>query len=416
LTGFPSLFPHPHPHRSGQPHRCYLCDFVVSWNLKVILGSAPDRLFGLDTLRALAVLVVMFYHLTIFGELPSCILPVTYFGWMGVDLFFVLSGFLIGQQVLKPYLNGQRPSIMEFYRRRAYRILPAYLVVLALYFLVPGWREFPRLAPLWKFLTFTQNLGFTFDSRAFSHAWSLCVEEHFYLVLPLLVTLLMLRPSARTASAVLAFVVFFGIALRTFLITHYPDDVWVGIYYPSYTRLDGLLAGVTLAIIRTFRSAWWSILMQRGHTLFLTGTLCVGSVVWMFRGHDLGSSTGSAMWGVILGFPLLALGLGLITASSVSTNGVLSHVKVPGAETIATLAFSLYLVHKAVGHIVMQRFPQITLQQGPASWLLYAITCFSAAWLLHVAVERPFLRLRDRATRKKPTTELEAEMLKEPAL
>ncbi len=77
----------------------------------------------------------MLYHLTIFGELPADILPITYLGWMGVDLFFVLSGFLIGQQVLKPYLRGQQLSIMEFYCRRAYRILPAYGVVLVSTFL-----------------------------------------------------------------------------------------------------------------------------------------------------------------------------------------------------------------------------------------------------------------------------------------
>jgi peptidoglycan/LPS O-acetylase OafA/YrhL len=341
---------------------------------------------------------------------------------MGVDLFFVLSGFLIGQQVLRPYLSGQRPShfhsIAEFYRRRAYRILPAYLAVLALYFLVPGWREAPSIAPLWKFLTFTMNFGFSFDRRSFSHAWSLCVEEHFYLVLPLLVTLLMRRTSrsARETAAVLGFVVLFGIGLRAFLITHYPDEVWTGVYYPTYTRLDGLVAGVTLAIVRTFRPSWWRVLMQRGHALFFAGALCVGCVVWMFRGHDLGNSAGPAMWGMVVGLPLLALGLGLITASSVSANAVLARVKVPGAETVAALAFSLYLTHKAVGHIVLERFPRITSVQGPASWLLYAVTCLSAAWLLHVAVERPFLRLRDRATRKESTPALEAEMRKEPAL
>jgi peptidoglycan/LPS O-acetylase OafA/YrhL len=378
--------------------------------------AAPPRLFGLDSLRAFAVLFVMLYHLTIFGELPSRILPVTYFGWMGVDLFFVLSGFLIGQQALKPYLSGERPSIAEFYRRRAYRILPAYLVVLALYFLAPGWRESPQIAPLWKFLTFTMNFGFSFDRRSFSHAWSLCVEEHFYLALPLLIALLMRRPSARKTVAVLAFVVLFGIVLRAFLITHYPDEVWTGIYYPSYTRLDGLLSGVTLAVVRIFRPAWWRPLMQRGHTLLLSGAVCIGCVVWMFRKHDLGNNTGSPMWGVILGFPLLSLGLGLITASSVSENGLLARVRVPGAETIATLAFSLYLTHKAIGHIVMQHFPQITLPQGPGSWLLYVVTCFSAAVLLHVAVERPFLRLRDRVTRHNFTCALENEMCKEPAL
>jgi len=379
------------------------------------IASRP-RLFGLDTLRALAILVVVFYHLTVFGELPWRILCVTDFGWMGVDLFFVLSGFLIGQQVLKPYLTGRRPSITEFYRRRMYRILPAYLVVLALYFLVPGWRESPRLPSLWKFLTFTMNFGISFDRHAFSHAWSLCVEEHFYLVLPLLVLLLMRRPSARKTVATLITVLLFGIALRAYLITHYPDDVWTGIYYPSYTRLDGLLTGVALAIVRTFRPARWDALMRRGHTLLLTGTVCIGCVIWMFRKHDLGDNTGSAMWGVILGFPLLSVGLGLVTASSVSKNGLLARVKVPGAELVATLAFSLYLTHKAVAHIVMQHFPQITEPQGPASWLLYAVTCFSAALLLHIVVERPFLRLRDRVTRHLPASAIEDEMRQEPAL
>jgi peptidoglycan/LPS O-acetylase OafA/YrhL len=359
---------------------------------------------------------VLFYHLTIFGELPWKIFPVTGYGWMGVDLFFVLSGFLIGQQVLRPYPSGQRLSIADFYRRRAFRILPSYLVVLSLYFLLPGWREFPNLAPLWKFLTFTMNFGFRFDQRAFSHAWSLCVEEHFYLVLPLLVTLLLRRPSPRKTAACLVFVVLSGIALRAFLITRYPDRMFALIYFPSVTRLDGLLVGVALAVVRTFRPSWWNALMRRGHTLLIAGALCVACVVWMFRDDGLDTGGGSATWGIILGFPLLSLGLGLIVASSVGSNGLLARVKVPGAEFLATLAFSLYLTHKAVAHSIKLHFPQIASAQGPESWLLYVIGCFSAALLLHLAVERPFLRLRDRVTRRKPASELEKELREEPAL
>lgn len=363
-------------------------------------NQISTRLHGLDTLRALAVLVVVFYHLTIFGELPIHLLPVTYHGWMGVDLFFVLSGFLIGRQVLKPLPRGQRFSVADFYRRRAYRILPAYLTVLALYIFVPAWRDFPRIMPVWQFLTFTMNFGFTFDRRGFSHAWSLCVEEHFYLLLPLLVIWLMRRPSARKTAATIAGVFLFGIALRWFLIRRFPDEVWTSIYYPSYTRLDGLLTGVALAVVRTFRPTWWHRWMQYGHTLFLTGAACVAGVVWMFRNRDLGNPTGPAMWGVVLGFPLLAIGLGLITASAVSENGLLSRIRIPGAETLATLAFALYLTHKPIGHLVMVHFPTITKPQGPASWLLYAITCLGVAWLLHLAVEQPFMRLRDRHLRR----------------
>ena len=389
---------------------------MVSAILKGENASRTVRSFGLDTLRALAIVVVILYHLTIFGELPVGIFPITGFGWMGVDLFFVLSGFLIGQQVLKPYLIGQELSIGDFYKRRAFRILPAYLVVLALYFFAPGWREFPNLAPLWKFMTFTMNFGFSYDQRAFSHAWSLCVEEHFYLVLPLLVTLLMRRPSVRKTVASLSFVVLFGIALRAFLITQYPNKVLILIYFPSVTRLDGLLVGVALAVIRTFRPSWWNSLKLRGHTLFLTGAVCIAGVVWMFRDDGLGESTGSAKWGIILGFPLLSLGIGLIVTSSVCENGLLARVKVPGAEFLATLAFSLYLTHKAIAHFIKVHFPDITSAQGPESWLLYAVGCLSVALLLHLAVERPFLRFRDRVTRQKPTSAIEDESRAEPAL
>lgn len=380
------------------------------------LHGVSPRLHGLDTLRAFAVLAVMLYHLTIFGELPGRILPVTYHGWMGVDLFFVLSGFLIGQQLLKPYLRGKSPSIGDFYLRRAYRILPVYLVVVALYFLVPAWREAPAIGPLWKFLTFTMNFGFSFRHRAFSHAWSLCVEEHFYLVLPLLVTLLMRKPSARRTTLTIAFVVLFGLALRYYLVARYPDEIYTHVYYTSYTRLDGLTAGVTLAILKTFRPAAWDRLTQRGHTLLLAGIACIAPVVWMFRNQDLGSDTGSARWGIIVGLPLLSLGLGLITASAMSRNGLLARARIPGAQTLATLAFALYLTHKEIGHLLMERFPTITQPQGPASWLLYAVACLGCAWMLHVAIERPMLRLRDRSARHDSNAALEAEMRSDPAL
>src|ERR1700761_1526054 len=105
----------------------------------IFMETRPHaRLHGLDTLRALAIALVMIFHLQ--EVLPERLLPIASVGWIGVDLFFVLSGFLIGSQLLKPYLEGGRSRLGEFYRRRAYRILPAYLCVLVLYFAVPVWR------------------------------------------------------------------------------------------------------------------------------------------------------------------------------------------------------------------------------------------------------------------------------------
>ena len=106
------------------------------------------------------------------------------------------------------------------------RVLPAYLAVLFLYFLIPQFREQPGISPLWRFLTFTQNFGLDFDARgAFSHAWSLCVEEHFYLALPFIVYWLMRKPSFKKTSAFAISVVLFGMVLRGVLWIHYVKPV-----------------------------------------------------------------------------------------------------------------------------------------------------------------------------------------------
>ena len=167
---------------------------------------------GLDLLRALAIIIVVIYHTGIFGfALPN---SVHRFGWVGVDLFFVLSGYLIGGQLLSQL--GARGQIRfgRFYARRALRILPAYLVVVAIYFSLPVLREWPTISPLWKFLLSVQNIGLR-GGTAFSHAWSLAIEDQFYLLLPLM--LVVIIPSRRAAFVVPCLVFLGGLLLRGFL-------------------------------------------------------------------------------------------------------------------------------------------------------------------------------------------------------
>ena len=134
-----------------------------------------ERQAGLDLLRALAIVVVVIYHAALFGfKLPS---RVDRFGWIGVDLFFVLSGYLIGGQLLAPLARDRPIKLGRFFARRALRIMPAYFIVLAIYFLLPSWREYPEMSqPLWKFLLSVQNIALH-GGTAFSHAWSLSVED-----------------------------------------------------------------------------------------------------------------------------------------------------------------------------------------------------------------------------------------------
>ena len=369
------------------------------------------RLHGLDTLRALAILVVMVFHLQMY--LPQFLGQVGKVGWMGVDIFFVLSGFLIGAQLLKPYARGEKLSLTAFYRRRAFRILPAYLVVVLLYFTVPAWRESPGISPPWMFLTFTQNFFIDYSvHQAFSFAWSLCVEEHFYLVLPLLVLLLMKRPSIGKTVTLVAIVAAAGMVVRTYVLFHVlrpmaqtDGNLWLPyleqIYYPTYTRLDGLLVGVSLALIKTFRPRWWTALAARGHAALLGGVMLVGIAIWLFQDRFT-SAAGVSAWGTVIGFPVLSAGFGLLLLSSVSHNGLPGRFRVPGAELVATLAFGLYLTHKEAVHLDRLLLPALTAERGFVSLCLYATTCFVAATLLYVCVERPCMRLRDRLWVDKP--------------
>jgi len=104
--------------------------------------TGRERQPGLDLLRALAIVVVVVYHAGIMGFPLSG--EVHRFGWIGVDLFFVLSGYLIGGQLLAPLARAQRINLGTFFARRALRIMPAYFFVLAVYFLFRRGANIPR--------------------------------------------------------------------------------------------------------------------------------------------------------------------------------------------------------------------------------------------------------------------------------
>jgi peptidoglycan/LPS O-acetylase OafA/YrhL len=380
------------------------------------------RFHGLDTLRAAAILLVMLYHLSMYSLLPEALNPIASVGWAGVDLFFVLSGFLIGSQLLKPYLNGTTPSLKEFYARRAYRILPAFLTVLFLYLAVPLWREAPGPYAPWQYLTFTWNLLLLHypEGRAFSHVWSLCVEEHFYLCLPLLLLIFMRRPAVwKTVLLVLA-IVLGGIALRAWLLYHVilkpdvPHDLLMMryIYYPSYSRLDGLAIGASLAILRSFRPSWWSRIARHGDLLLVCG---VATVIGALRLCNFDYPSPHLPASILFAFPALAVGFGLMVASAVCDRSVLKR-HVPGAAPLATLAYSLYLTHKSVAHATHKLLPVWTAQADWRAVCIYSVACLSAASLLYFAVERPFLRLRFKRSARQKATLAEREVRLDPAI
>ena len=354
-----------------------------------------ERQPGLDLLRALAIIIVVIYHAALFGfELPG---RIDRFGWVGVDLFFVLSGYLIGGQLLAPLARGNKISLGRFFARRALRIMPAYFVVLAVYFLLPSWREYPDMSqPLWKFIFSIQNIALH-GGTAFSHAWSLAVEDQFYLALPFLLLFLYCRP--RIAIIVPCLLVVGGIGLRAFLATQNPSvhggvsfsvfQAWI--YYPTWTRLDPLVWGVALAAIEKFRPQWWQRLMDSAIWLWVPGVALIVYALYLGEGDHL--TVTACMWQ----FPLIALGMTALLVCAVSPRLFLSRVAIPAAAFIASIAYSAYLIQKIAMHFVEQFCTNnhIALTSVPAL-LGVEIAVYAAAVILFLTIERPFLQLRHR--------------------
>jgi peptidoglycan/LPS O-acetylase OafA/YrhL len=357
------------------------------------------RLPGLDLLRSIAIVWVMLFHSFLVDGLGPRFEWLSRFGWAGVDIFFVLSGFLIGSQLLRGLQRGEPLALGAFYARRAWRILPAFAVVLAVYVALPVLREAPGLAPWWQFATFTLNLLVDYGSSpAFSHAWSLCVEEHFYLVFPLLAGAMAGRTTARGVAALATTLVLGGIALRTGVWLHdaalQPDRNWFieDIYYPTWMRLDGLLVGVMLAALRVWRPTAWAWLQARSTVLLIAGLALAALAFWLFRDR-------TGLVANALGWPLLSVGFGLLVLSATAADGWLGGRAVPGATWLAAISYSLYLSHKLAMHAVHEWLAPLLPLQGLALFPVYAVAILLLGAALHYGVERPGLRLRDRLDR-----------------
>jgi len=338
--------------------------------------------------------VVVVYHAALFGfKLPG---RVDRFGWIGVDLFFVLSGYLIGGQLLAPLAGGRRIKLGRFFTRRALRIMPAYFVVLAVYFLLPSWREYSEMSqPLWKFLLSVQNIALH-GGTAFSHAWSLAVEDQFYLALPFLLLLLFRRP--RAAIIVPCLIVLGGLLLRTFLAYRNLDEEGVSfrgfqawIYYPTWTRLDPLVFGVVLAAIEKFRPNWWQRIINCARWLWLPA---LGLIAYaLYLGETDTPTVSACAWQ----FPLIAVGMAALLVCAVSPRLPLCRVAIPGAAFIASIAYSAYLIQKLAIHFVGQFCSSHDIALTSTSALIGVELCvYLAATILFLVVERPFLQLRHR--------------------
>jgi peptidoglycan/LPS O-acetylase OafA/YrhL len=343
----------------------------------------PKTIEALDGVRGIAILLVMFYHFTfrftptsLSGRLVAAMGAI---GWCGVDLFFVLSGFLITGILLRA--KGSAGYYRNFYMRRLLRIFPLYYaLLLVLFVLLPLVFPFEgkelsaleaRQGWLW---TYTSNIAIAFSGKwlfnvehvQLNHLWSLAVEEHFYFVWPFLVGWLERRTLLRVCAGILVG----APVLRLVLLALKAP---LASYVLSPCRMDALALGGVVAVLIADPRAH-ALMAKHAKQALLGGVLVTVAIVAVRRNAD---HYGWLM--ETIGFPALAIAAaGLLLVAHGSRAGALSHrvLTFRPLMTAGKYSYGAYVFHQ-----VLQ--PAFEKYAGPAR---FAPLPDGLAMLLHVAI------------------------------
>jgi peptidoglycan/LPS O-acetylase OafA/YrhL len=333
------------------------------------------------------------------SPLVRSLLSVGRLSWSGVDLFFVLSGFLIGGILLDARESPRYYT--TFYARRAFRILPLYFLVTTLFLLrhlastvLSGalGDSSPLIIPWASYLTFTQTFFMVhqgwYGAAGMAVTWSLAVEEQFYLVTPLLVRKVRASYLPVVLVATIALTPLLRLLMRHALVH---GDFACYVLMPC--RADALCLGI-LAAYLVRRPAFWNQLIQRRKPfLWTTGILFSGVVFMTARGYDQ-FSLPMTTWG----YSLLALFYTccLLIALSSSTGAWHRALCTSWLTRLGTLAYCTYLLHypliqggRRIFHALLPAHPQAAFLIGAASAITLTIALALLSWRFF---EKPMLR------------------------
>ena len=361
-------------------------------------ARAPARRIpALDGLRGIAIVLVLLHNWQLIDAgsgLPSKLAVVVMErGWVGVQLFFALSGFLITGILL----DGERSTgaLARFYARRSLRIFPLYYLMLVL---LLGVTAVP--VAHWFYLSnWTQPVHDA--APALSHLWSLCVEEQFYLLWPLIVY----RLSAPSVLRLCIGIALASLAIRTALVLHGVDAEIV--YENSLCRMDALALGAAGAAFLRMRDRVGRTPMSAGPWLVAAGVVAALAMVFT---QDFARTS---PMGQTLGYSALALVSGLVVlAAAVAAPRSGRWLQSPIATAMGRYSYALYLVHKPLHNLVgkplfaaLMGSGVITFASNAAYFAVMLVASLALAAVLHRLIEMPIHRWRERfAGASSPTT------------
>jgi peptidoglycan/LPS O-acetylase OafA/YrhL len=342
---------------------------------------APDNVPGLDFLRSCAILLVFTGHASEAFGAPHWFsrLPISNYGWTGVDLFFVLSGLLIGTQLWKELKRTGDIRIGRFLMRRGFRIWPlysAFVLLAAAEVLLLGHSG----SGLWADATYLSN----YFHNQIGGSWSLSTEEQFYILAPLTLALcirflrlerMWLIPAV--APLILIGSRFWTMSQHSSLTVQQLDQV---LYFPIHTHADGLAIGLLLAWLVVMRPNW--IGSAKFRRFAAAGALLAGGALYVVKP-------------ILTNFTALGLIYAALVLLSLGGARTPRIVNWHGFYIVSRLSYGIYLNH--LGLMAMGK--PFKADGSPTFFLYYAVTLLlsiAVAALTFTLIEWPFLWLRDR--------------------
>jgi peptidoglycan/LPS O-acetylase OafA/YrhL len=359
------------------------------------------RVIQLDILRAVAILLVLFRHGPISpreaGHMEGFVRAGACLGWAGVDLFFVLSGFLIGGLLFQEIKTYGSLDVRRFLVRRAFKIWPTYFVYLVVVFFwgVYVTQEGSAAQMARSLIPNVLHVQNYFGSPRI-HTWSLAVEEHFYLVLPFLLAWLMSGRKLHLVPAVALSLLVVEPALRVVTLVLHPDYDALVARYPTHLSIDGLFLGVALAHAYHYREDWWKRLAAIRGWLFVVGLILVAPMAVIQLGDG---------WFVrTLGHSCLAVGFACILVATLHTP-ITGIWRAPASVLagVGVYSYSIYVWHQETARTPIawmlgggfMQSESLTLRWFAVFGLFLLLAIVPPALIARL-IEMPALALRDR--------------------
>lgn len=330
-------------------------------------------------------------------------------GFLGVDLFFILSGFLVGGLLIDEHRKYGAINIPRFLIRRGLKIYPAYLAFLGYLILFPCLKALmkgdPFISLLWeKIVLFGPNFIFVqnyFGTNPAGHTWTLAVEEHFYLTIPLIIAFVVPRFGARVLLYIAGTAVITALALRYLTeVGHIPSPrVMLG---ATHHRIDALFVGVGIRYVFTYNPGVFASL-ARFRWLLLALAMFIWSPFVLKSGSELGYRT--------VGILLQTTGASLVLISILSMKfpvnsrafSVTATPLLKGIAWIGLYSYGIYLWHVTATRVIEREWLNhlsFHPESSPYAWSALQVATISGSVILGFIttklIEAPFLKLRDR--------------------